>query len=315
MVNGKQVKIFSGLANPVLAQSICEYLQVREGKITHSKFADGELYCRIDESVRGCDTFIIQPTCPPVTDSLMRLLITIDALRRASAGSVTAVVPYFGYSRQEKKSTGREPITAKLVANIICTAGAGRIVSVDMHDPALQGFFDIPVDHLSAAPLLADYFKSSNLENTVVVSPDTGGVHRARHFANRLGLPLAIIDKRRPEANKAVVMNVIGEVKDRDVIIIDDIIDTAGTLIRVSEALAEKGVKKIIACCTHALLSDPAAERISASAVTEIITTDSIPISEEKRKACRVHTISLARLVGEAIQRIYDKRSVSELFL
>ncbi|HQG27982.1 MAG TPA: ribose-phosphate diphosphokinase, partial [Candidatus Ozemobacteraceae bacterium] len=182
-------------------------------------------------------------------------------------------------------------------------------------DPALQGFFDIPVDHLSASTLLADHFRSSDLSNTVIVSPDTGGVHRARAFANRLGLPLAIIDKRRPEANKAVVMNVIGEVKGRDVIIIDDIIDTAGTLVRVAEALSEKGVKKIIACCTHALLSDPAAERIAPSAVTEIVTTDSIPVDEEKRKKCRVHTISLSRLVGEAIQRIYDKRSVSELFI
>ncbi|HOY66527.1 MAG TPA: ribose-phosphate pyrophosphokinase [Candidatus Ozemobacteraceae bacterium] len=315
MVNGKQVKIFSGIANPALVQSICSYLEVREGKIMHSQFADGELYCRIDESVRGCDTFIIQPTCPPVTDNLMRLLITIDALRRASAGSVTAVVPYFGYSRQEKKSTGREPITAKLVANLICTAGAGRILSVDMHDPALQGFFDIPVDHLSAAPLLAEYFRATNLSNTVVVSPDTGGVHRARSFANRLGLPLAIIDKRRPEANKAVVMNVIGEVKGRDVVIIDDIVDTAGTLVRVAEALVEKGAKKITACCTHALLSDPATERIMKSSITEIVTTDSIPLGEEKRKACRVHTISLSKLIGEAIQRIYDKRSVSELFI
>jgi len=314
MVSESKVKIFTGGSNQQLVTEVCNHLKIEEGKILHSSFADGELYCRIEESVRGCHTFIIQPTCPPVNDNLMRLLIVVDALRRASAGSITSVVPYFGYSRQEKKSTGREPITAKLVGNLITTAGTGRLVTVDMHDPALQGFFDIPVDHLSAGRLLAQHLVKTDLSNTVVVSPDTGGVHRARQFANRLKLPLAIIDKRRPEANKAVVMNVIGDVKGRKVIIIDDIIDTAGTLVKVAEVLAEQRVTKITACCTHAILSDPAAERIAQSPVSELITTNSIPLSEEKRKACRVHVLSLAPLIGEAIRRIFEERSVSELF-
>ncbi len=314
MVSNGRVKIFSGNAHSVLVDEIGGHLGVKPGKVLHNSFADGELYCRVEESVRGCDTFIIQPTCPPVNENLMRLLLLTDALKRASAGSVTAVVPYFGYSRQEKKSTGREPITAKLVANLIVTAGAGRLVTVDMHDPALQGFFDIPVDHLSAGLLLAQHLMKTDLSNTVVVSPDTGGVHRARAFANRLKLPLAIIDKRRPEANKAVVMNVIGQVQGHDVIIIDDIIDTAGTLVNVARALHDKGVKKITACCTHAILSDPAREKIKKSPVSEIIATNSIPLDPVKKDDCRVKTLSLATLIGDAIQRIFDKRSVSELF-
>ncbi len=314
MVNNGNVKIFSGTAHPELVAEVSAYLGVPEGKIHHNAFADGELYCRIEESVRGRDIFIIQPTCSPVNDNLMRLLIVIDALRRASAGSITAVVPYFGYSRQEKKSTGREPITAKLVANLIATAGAHRLMTVDLHDPALQGFFDIPVDHLSAGLLLSEYFKKRTLANTVVVSPDTGGVHRSRSFANRLHLPLAIIDKRRPEANQAVVMNVIGDVSDKDVIIIDDIIDTAGTLVKVAEVLASRGARRISACCTHAVLSGNAVDRILKSPVAEIVTTNSMPIPPHKRQACRLEVISLAPLIGEAISRIYQKQSVSELF-
>jgi ribose-phosphate pyrophosphokinase len=315
MQSNSKVKIFSGQANHALFSEVCRYLFTPEGSILHTSFADGELYCRIEESVRGCDTFIIQPTCTPVNDNLMKLLITIDALKRASAGSVTAVIPYFGYSRQEKKSTGREPITAKLVANIIIKAGASRVMTIDMHDPALQGFFDIPVDHLSAARLLAEHFLSRDLTDHVVVSPDTGGVLRARQFGKKLQLPMAIIDKRRPEANKAVVMNVIGEVADKHCIIIDDIIDTAGTLVTVAEALMESGAKSVSACCTHALLSDPASERIPQSPVSEIICTNSVPISPEKKEKCRLTVLSLAPLIGEAIRRIYERRSVSELFL
>ena len=315
MQSNSKVKIFSGQANQPLFSEICRYLFTPEGNILHTSFADGELYCRIEESVRGCDTFIIQPTCSPVNDNLMKLLITIDAARRASAGSVTAVMPYFGYSRQEKKSTGREPITAKLVANLIVKAGAMRVMTIDMHDPALQGFFDIPVDHLSAGRLLAEHFLNRDLSDHVVVSPDTGGVLRARQFGRNLGLPMAIIDKRRPEANKAVVMNVIGDVADKHAIIIDDIIDTAGTLVTVAETLIASGAKSVAACCTHALLSDPASERIAGSPVKEIICTNSVPISNEKKEKCRLTVLSLAPLIGEAIRRIYERRSVSELFL
>jgi ribose-phosphate pyrophosphokinase len=245
----------------------------------------------------------------------MKLLILIDALKRASAENVTAVIPYLGYSRQEKKSTGREPITAKLVANLIVKSGANRVMTVDMHDPALQGFFDIPVDHLSAARMLAEHFMSRDLTSHVVVSPDTGGVLRARQFANKLKLPMAIIDKRRPEANKAVVMNVIGEVADKHALIIDDIIDTAGTLVTVAETLVANGAKSVKACCTHALFSDPAKDRIKDSPVEEIVCTNSVPISEEKIKMCNMTVLSLAPLIGETIRRIYERRSVSELFL
>ncbi|NLI75922.1 MAG: ribose-phosphate pyrophosphokinase [Candidatus Riflebacteria bacterium] len=314
MVSNGNVKIFTGTAHPELVAEVASFLGVTEGRIFHNSFSDGELYCRIEESVRGRDTFIIQPTCSPVNDNLMRLLIVIDALKRASAGNITAVVPYFGYSRQEKKSIGREPITAKLVANLIATAGAHRLMTVDMHDPAIQGFFDIPVDHLSAERMLSEHFKKRDLTNTVVVSPDTGGVHRSRAFANRLHLPLAIIDKRRPEPNQAVIMNVIGEVSGKDVIILDDIIDTAGTLVKVAEVLVSRGAKRISACCTHAVLSGNAVDRILKSPVTEIIATNSMPIPPHKRQACRLEVLSLAPLIGEAIERIYKKQSVSELF-
>lgn len=310
-----RVKIFDGISHPALVTEVCDYLNLPEGIIKHSCFADGESYCRIEESVRGCDTFIIQPTCPPANDNIMRLLITIDTLRRASAASITAVVPYFGYSRQEKKSTGREPITAKLVANLITSSGAGRLMTVDMHDPALQGFFDIPVDHLSAGRMLSEHFKKTDLSNTVVVSPDTGGVYRAREFANRLKLPLSIIDKRRPGTNNAVVMNVIGEVEGFDAIVIDDIIDTAGTLIQVAQALKENGAKSVTACCTHAILSDSAVDVIEDSAVKEIVATNSVPLSEKQIARCRVKLLSIAPLIGEAIKRVFEKRSVSELFV
>ncbi len=315
MHTNSKVKVFSANGNDELFSEICRYLMIPEGVVTHTSFADGELYCRIEESVRGCDTFIIQPTCPPVNENLMKLLITMDALRRASAASVSAVVPYFGYSRQEKKSTGREPVTAKLVANIITIAGANRLMTVDMHDPALQGFFDIPVDHLSAGRLLSEHFLKKDLTDHVVISPDTGGVLRARQFGKKLDLPMAIIDKRRPESNRAVVMNVIGDVENKHAIIIDDIIDTAGTLVNVAESLQEKGAKSVTACCTHALLSDPAIDRISNSCVKEIICTNSVPLSPEKIQKCRITTLSLAPLIGEAIRRIFERRSVSELFL
>lgn len=312
MVTSGNVKIFDGSAHSELSQEIATYLGVSLGKVYHVKFSDGEIYCRIEESVRGKEVFVVQPTCPPVNDNLMRLLILIDALKRASAGSITAIIPYFGYARQEKKTTGREPITAKLVSNLITTAGATRVITIDLHDPAIQGFFDIPVDHLTAVNLLADSFKELNLSNAVVVSPDTGGVLRARAFANRLQLPLAIIDKRRPQANKAIVMNVIGDVVNKDTIIIDDIIDTAGTLVEVTDTLLKNGAKKVMACCTHAILSGDAVHKIANSQIEQIVVTNSVPIQENKRNKLKI--ISLAPLIGEAIKRIYYKQSISELF-
>ncbi len=313
-MNHSRVKIFSCGGNDALFREVCKFLGIHQGRMMRSSFADGELYCRIDESVRGCDTFIIQPTCNPVNENLMRLLIAIDALKRASASSVTAVVPYLGYSRQEKKNLGREPITAKLVANLITCAGADRIVTVDMHDPALQGFFDIPVDHLSAIKRLSEFYMKRDLTDHIVVSPDTGGVLRARSFGRRLNLPLAIIDKRRPEANNAVVMNVVGDVKNKHCIVVDDIVDTASTLTSVTQSLLENGAISVSACCTHALLSKPAVERISQSPLKELITTNSIPISQDKIDKCKIEVLSIAPLIGETIKRIFERRSISELF-
>lgn len=313
-MNHSRVKIFSCGGNDALFREVCKFLDIHQGRMVRSAFADGELYCRIDESVRGCDTFVIQPTCNPVNENLMRLLITIDALKRASAASVTAVVPYLGYSRQEKKNLGREPITAKLVANLITCAGANRIITVDMHDPALQGFFDIPVDHLSASKRLSEYFMKRDLTDHVIVSPDTGGVLRARSFGRRLNLPMAIIDKRRPEANNAVVMNVVGDVYNKHCIIVDDIVDTAGTLTTVTDSLLKNGALSVVACCTHALLSKPAAERISNSPVSELITTNSVPIPQDKIDKCKIKILSIAPLIGETIKRIFERRSISELF-
>ena len=313
-MNHSRVKILSCGGNDALFREVCKFLGIHQGRMMRSSFADGELYCRIDESVRGCDTFIIQPTCNPVNENLMRLLIAIDALKRASASSVTAVVPYLGYSRQEKKNLGREPITAKLVANLITCAGADRIVTVDMHDPALQGFFDIPVDHLSAIKRLSEFYMKRDLTDHIVVSPDTGGVLRARSFGRRLNLPLAIIDKRRPEANNAVVMNVVGDVKNKHCIVVDDIVDTASTLTSVTQSLLENGAISVSACCTHALLSKPAVERISQSPLKELITTNSIPISQDKIDKCKIEVLSIAPLIGETIKRIFERRSISELF-
>ncbi len=313
-MNHSRVKIFSCGGNEQLFKEVCKFLDVHQGRMIRSTFADGEHYCRIDESVRGCDTFIIQPTCNPVTENLMKLLITIDALKRSSAASVTAVIPYAGYSRQEKITLGREPITAKLVANLITVAGADRIVTVDMHDAAIQGFFDIPVDHLTASKRLAEYIMKRNLENHVIISPDTGGVLRARSFGRRLNLPMAIIDKRRPEPNHAVVMNVVGDVAGKHCIIVDDMIDTAGTVCSVAESLMANGAASVIACCTHALLSKPAVERLSKSPISELIATNSVPISQDKIEKCRIKVLSIAPLIGETIKRTFERRSISELF-
>lgn len=308
----KDLKIFTGNANPVLAQEIADYLGIELGQSSVKTFSDGEINVSVDESVRGCDVFIIQPTCTPVNNSIMELLIMIDAVRRASARRVTAVIPYYGYARQDRKSRGREPITAKLVANLITKAGARRVLAMDLHAGQIQGFFDIPVDHLVGVPILADYYLKKNLEDVVVVSPDMGGVTRARNLAERIGAPLAIIDKRRPMPNVSEVMNIIGDIKGKNVIMTDDIIDTAGTITNGAQALMDRGAKAVYACCTHPVLSGPAIERLEASPIKELVATNTIPLAD---KACsKLQVLSVAPLVGEAILRIHQDASVSKLF-
>lgn len=309
----KRLKIFSGNANKQLALEICQYLGVTLGDSNAKRFSDGEIQVRINESVRGSDVFIIQPTSSPVNEHLMELLVMIDAVRRASARRITAVIPYYGYARQDRKARARDPITAKLTANLLHAAGARRVVTMDLHAGQIQGFFDIPVDHLPGVPILAEYFTQKQVDNLVVVSPDIGGVTRARDLAERLGVPLAIIDKRRPEPNVAEVTNVIGKIKDKRVIMIDDIIDTAGTITKGAEALMERGAKEIYACCTHAVLSGPAVERLKNSVIKELVVTNTIPLTEEKMFD-QVRVLSVAPILGEAIIRIHEDLSVSKLF-
>jgi len=309
----QKFKIFTGNANPGLAAEIAEYLGVELGAAKVSRFSDGEISLQINESVRGADVYVVQPTCYPVNENLMELLIMIDGLRRASARRITAVVPYYGYARQERKSRARDPISAKLVANLIVAAGARRLLTMDLHANAIQGFFDIPVDHLPGGPILSQYFLNKKLSGVVVVSPDIGGVTRARSFAERLGAELAIIDKRRPAPNVAEIMNVIGHVAGKTVIMIDDIIDTAGTMTQGAEFLMDQGAKEIYACCTHAVLSGPAVERINKSPIKELVITNTIPLPEEK-KSPKIKVLSVAPLLGEAIIRIHQDLSVSKLF-
>ncbi len=309
----KNLKIITGNSNPELAKEICDYIGIDLGKSEVKTFSDGEISLSLTESVRGADIFIIQPTSSPVNDNLMELLIMIDAARRASARRITAVLPYYGYARQDRKIKAREPITAKLVANLVVQAGARRVLGMDLHASQIQGFFDVPFDHLLAAPILADYFKNMDLENTVVVSPDMGGVTRARGLAERLEVPLAIIDKRRPMPNVCEIMNLIGDVKDKSVIMIDDIIDTAGTIVGAAEALKERGAKDMYICCTHPVLSGPAIERIQNSCIKEMITTNTIKLPAEKH-IDKIKVLSVAPLIGEAIMRIHEDLSVSKLF-
>lgn len=309
----RQMKIFTGNANPALAAEIAEYLGVNLGQAQVSRFSDGEIVVKINESVRGADVFVIQPTCSPANDHLMELLIMIDALRRASARRITAVIPYYGYARQDRKARGRDPITAKLVANLITVGGARRVMTMDLHAGQIQGFFDIPVDHLPGVPILAEYFRNKNLENAIVVSPDLGGVTRARSLADRLGSPIAIIDKRRPEPNVAEIMNIIGDIEGKTVIMIDDIIDTAGTITQGAQALIERGAKEVYACCTHPVLSGPAISRIENSPIKELVVTNTIPLSEEQR-CNKIKVLSVAPLLGEAILRVHEDLSVSMLF-
>ena len=311
----RKLKLFTGNANPKLAQEIADYLGIELGKSKVKTFCDGEIAIEINESVRGADVFIVQPTCYPTNDNIMELLIMIDAMKRASAQRITAVIPYYGYARQERKSKARDPISAKLMANLITAAGADRVISMDLHASAIQGFFDIPLDHLPGVPLLAEYYKNMGLEDIVVVSPDIGGVVRARNMAQRLGTEIAIIDKRRPEANKAEIMNVIGNIKDKNLIMVDDIIDTAGTITKGAEVLMNMGAKSVYACCTHAVFSPPAVERLQNSVIKEVMITNTIPLDAERQGACdKIKSISVASLLGEAIIRIHEDLSVSKLF-
>lgn len=309
--NTDNLKVFTCNANPKLAEEIVSYLGIELGKSHVQNFSDGETNITIDESVRGCDVFIVQSTCAPVNDNLMELLIMIDAMRRASARRITAVIPYYGYARQDRKSRGREPITAKLVANLIVKAGADRVLTMDLHAQQIQGFFDIPVDHLMGVPILADYYKGLNIEDLVVVSPDMGGVTRARSLATRLGVPLAIIDKRRPMPNVSEIMNIIGDIDGKNVIMIDDIIDTAGTITNGAAALIERGAKSVYVSCTHPILSGPAYERLANAPIKEIVTTNTIPTVKEMDN---LTVLSVAPLMGEAILRIHNDSSVSEMF-
>ncbi len=309
----KKLKIFTGNANPALASEICQYLGVPLGISSVTRFSDGEIQVKIEENVRGADVFIVQPTCQPVNENIMELLIMIDALRRASARRITAVMPYYGYARQDRKTRAREPITAKLIANLLTAAGARRVITMDLHAGQIQGFFDIPVDHLPGGPILADYLARCHLENVVVVSPDVGGVTRARDLAERIGAPLAIIDKRRPEPNVAEINTVIGPVEGRTAILVDDIIDTAGTITKGAEALMDFGATGVYVACTHPVLSGPAIERLRASVIKEVIVTNTIPISLERRIE-KIKILSVAPLLGEAIIRVHEDLSVSKLF-
>lgn len=314
-LHGKDIKIFAGNSNRALAEEIAEKIGLPVGVATVGKFSDGEVAVNIGEVVRGSDVFIIQSTCTPVNDNLMELLILIDALKRASAGRITAVMPYFGYARQDRKAKARDPISAKLVANLITTAGADRILTMDLHAPQLQGFFDIPVDHLLGVPILAEYFKNKfqSFEDVVIVSPDVGSVTRSRKVAERLDVPIAIIDKRRPKANVSEIMNIIGEVRDKRLILVDDLIDTGGTIVNAVKALVEMGAKEVYACCTHAVLSGPAIERIKNSHIKELVMLNTIPLTPEKQ-IDNIVSLSVAPIFAEAIERIYGDISISTLF-
>ncbi len=309
------IKIFTGNANPQMAQDICDYLEIPLGRASVKTFSDGETFVEIGENVRGSDVFIIQPTCPPVNHHLMELLIMADALRRASARRITAVIPYYGYARQDRKAAPRVPISAKLVADIITTVGIRRVLAMDLHAGQIQGFFSIPVDHLFAAPVLLDYMKHEFGDDIVMVSPDAGGVERTRAFAKRLGAGLAIIDKRRARPNESQVMHLIGDVEGKTAIILDDMVDTAGTLCKAAEAILEHGAKEVHGCATHPVLSGPAVGRIRESVLKSLIVTNTIPLSDEAREMDKIKVLSVSNLLGEAIRRIHNDDSVSSLFV
>ncbi|ARU60983.1 ribose-phosphate pyrophosphokinase [Tumebacillus avium] len=311
----KKLKIFAGNANPELAREIADQVGVPLGSSTVIRFSDGEIRTKIDESVRGCDVFVVQPTSAPANEHIMELLIMVDALKRASAKSINVVVPYYGYARQDRKSRAREPITAKLTANLIQTAGAHRMITMDLHAGQIQGFFDIPVDHLLAEKLLADYFAQKDLQDVVIVSPDMGGVTRARGMAERLGAGIAIIDKRRPEPNVSEVMNIIGNIEGKTAIMIDDMIDTAGTITHGAAALIERGCREVYACCVHPVLSGPAITRLQQSVIKEVVVCNTIALDEEKLDgSTKITQLSVASLIGNAIMKIHEEESVSTLF-
>jgi len=316
----EKFKIFSGTANEPLADEVCNFLGMPRGQAQVIRFRDGECYVQIQENVRGCDVFVLQPTCRPVDEHLMELLLMIDALKRASARRITAVIPYFGYARQDRKDKPRSPISSKLVADLLTTAGSHRALIVDLHTPQLQGFFNIPVDHLFASPVLVDHFRKLSLPNLTVVSPDAGGVERARFFAKKVDAALAIVDKRRVEMNVAEVMHVIGDVNGRTCLIIDDLIDTAGTLVKTAAALIENGATSVYACASHAVLSGPAVENITNSVIKEVVVTNTIPLTAEadavrKEKGGKITVLSIAGLIGRAIQANHEETSVSKLFM
>ena len=311
-----ELKLFSGNANRALAEEIAQYLRVPLSDAEVSRFSDGEVYVQFNENVRGADVFIVQPTSPPVNDTLMELLIMVDALKRASAHRITAVLPYYGYARQDRKVQGRVPISAKLVADLMEAAGVHRVLALDLHAGQIQGFFNIPVDHLFAAPVtMVEYLRKKDLKDAVIVSPDAGGVERARAIAKRMSAGLAIIDKRREGPNSAVAMHLIGDVDGRDAIVMDDMIDTAGTLVQAVGAIQREGARRILACGVHAVLSGPAIDRIKASPIEEVVVTNSVPLSHDKRTAARITVLTVAPLLGEAIRRIHDEESVSTLFV
>lgn len=316
MINhGKNIKIFTGNSYPQLAHDIADIIGVNVGDSKVSKFSNGETSVDINETVRGTDLFLVQTLCEPVNDNIMELLIMLDAFKRASAGRITAVIPHYSYARQDRKAKARQPITAKLMADLIHTAGADRVLTMDLHAPQIQGFFDIPVDHLEGVPIIAKHFKNLNLgeEDVVAVSPDIGGVKRTRKFAEKLHIPMAIIDKRRPRPNVSEVMSIIGDVKNKKVILVDDMIDTAGSIVNAAEALLKIGAKEVYACCTHGVLSGPAIERLENSPIKEVVILNTIPVKADK-KIDKIKVLSVAPIFAEAIRRIYEDISVSKIF-
>lgn len=315
MKNGvfSDFKIFSGNANSDLAEEIAGIMGKPLGKSSVNKFSDGEISVSLWETVRGVDAYVVQSTCQPVNDSLMELLIMIDAMKRASAGRINAVIPYYGYARQDRKAKARDPITAKLVADLLCAAGADRVVTMDLHASQIQGYFDIPVDHLLGIPILVKYFREMALENLVIVSPDHGSVTRARNMAHPLDAPIAIVDKRRPKANVSEIMNIIGDIEDKNVVLVDDMIDTAGTITNAANALKDLGAREVYACATHPVLSGPAIERIEKSAIKELVLLNTIPVADDK-KISKIKMLSVAPLFAEAMIRIFTNDSISKLF-
>lgn len=309
------MKLFGGTSNPALTERVCDYLGIEPGKMLAKTFSDGETQIEIHENIRGGDVFVLQSTCTPVNDNLMQLLIIMDALRRASAKRITSVIPYYGYGRQDRKVKPRVPITAKLVADLITVSGANRVVSIDLHAGQIQGYFNIPVDNIYAAPILLKHIQDNFDDNLVMVAPDAGGVERARAFAKRLDTSLAFIDKRRDAPNVAEAMNIIGEVEGRTAVLLDDMVDTAGTLTQAATALKNRGAAKIYACCTHPVLTGPSVERIEESPIDDVVVTDTIPLSEKARQCSKITLLSVHELLGETIKRIYNSDSVSTLFV